>query len=111
MNKTAAMTMEHAVMARPVSGSGNILTGPPAINGCGGYTGEEANLLYTVVTFGKLNRLKFLVKKTDPNTFLVVSDTVEVMGAWYWQSAPLVIDDKAPSLTHNYYLKHLPHMR
>jgi len=54
--------------------------GVTIINGCGGYTGEEANLLYTVVTFGELNRLKALVKKTDPNTFLVVSDTVEVMG-------------------------------
>ncbi len=54
--------------------------GVTIINGCGGYTGEEANLLYTVVTFGELNRLKTLVKKTDPNTFLVVSDTVEVMG-------------------------------
>lgn len=54
--------------------------GVTIINGCGGYTGEEANLLYTVVTFGELNRLKTLVKKTDPNTFLVVSDTIEVMG-------------------------------
>jgi len=54
--------------------------GVTIINGCGGYTGEEANLLYTVVTFGELSRLKSLVKKTDPNTFLVVSDTVEVMG-------------------------------
>jgi uncharacterized membrane-anchored protein YitT (DUF2179 family) len=54
--------------------------GVTIINGCGGYTGEEANLLYTVVTFGELSRLKALVKKTDPNTFLVVSDTFEVMG-------------------------------
>lgn len=54
--------------------------GVTIINGYGGYTGEEANLLYTVVTFGELSRLKSLVKKTDPNTFLVVSDTVEVMG-------------------------------
>ena len=50
------------------------------INGCNGYTGEWANLLYTVVTFGELSHLKALVKKTGPNTFLVVSDTVEVMG-------------------------------
>ena len=54
--------------------------GVTIINGCGGYTGEEANLLYTVVTFGELGRLKALVKTTDPNTFLVVSDTFEVMG-------------------------------
>ncbi len=54
--------------------------GVTIINGCGGYTGEEANMLYTVVTFGELSRLKALVKKTDPNTFLVVSNTFEVMG-------------------------------
>lgn len=32
MEKTAAMTMKHAVMARPVSGAGNILTRTAAIN-------------------------------------------------------------------------------
>ncbi len=46
----------------------------------GGYTGEAANMLYTVVTFQELSRLKELVYQVDPDPFMVVSDTLEVAG-------------------------------
>lgn len=37
-------------------------------------------ILYTVITFRELARLKQMIRKVDPDTFLVVTDTLEVMG-------------------------------
>jgi uncharacterized membrane-anchored protein YitT (DUF2179 family) len=46
----------------------------------GGYTGEEGNLIYTVVSFRELARLKRLINAIDQNAFVVITDTLEVMG-------------------------------
>ena len=46
----------------------------------GGFTGREIQVLYTVITFRELSTLKRIVRETDPNAFLVVTDTLEVMG-------------------------------
>jgi uncharacterized membrane-anchored protein YitT (DUF2179 family) len=46
----------------------------------GGYSRGEEVVLYTVVTFRELARLKKAVKRIDPDAFLVVTDTLEVMG-------------------------------
>jgi len=54
--------------------------GVTLVNGRGGFTGEEIQILYTVVTFREVPRLKELAKSIDPNVFLVVSDTLEVVG-------------------------------
>jgi uncharacterized membrane-anchored protein YitT (DUF2179 family) len=50
------------------------------VHGRGGFTGEEIQLLYTVITFREVPRLKQIAKSIDPNVFLVVSDTLEVVG-------------------------------
>jgi uncharacterized membrane-anchored protein YitT (DUF2179 family) len=50
------------------------------VSGRGGYSGEEIQLLYTVITFREVPRLKQIARGIDPNVFLVVSDTVEVVG-------------------------------
>lgn len=50
------------------------------VHGRGGFTGEEIQLLYTVITFREVPRLKQIAKGIDPNVFLVVSDTLEVVG-------------------------------
>ena len=47
----------------------------------GGFTGEEGSMIYTVVTFQELSRLKELVYQEDSDPFMVVSDTLEVAGA------------------------------
>ena len=57
-----------------------IQRGVTIISGQGGYTGREMQILYTVITFRELSRLKQLVRAIDPDTFLVVTDTLEVMG-------------------------------
>ena len=46
----------------------------------GGYTGQEIRILYSVVTFSEISRFKEMVKKIDPQAFVVVTETLEVMG-------------------------------
>ncbi len=57
-----------------------IQRGVTIIRGQGGYTGQEQQILYTVITFRELSRLKQLVQNIDPDAFVVVSDTLEVKG-------------------------------
>jgi uncharacterized membrane-anchored protein YitT (DUF2179 family) len=57
-----------------------IQRGVTILRGQGGYTGQEHQILYTVITFRELSRLKQLVSTIDPDAFVVVSDTLEVMG-------------------------------
>jgi uncharacterized membrane-anchored protein YitT (DUF2179 family) len=54
--------------------------GVTIIGGRGGYTGREEQILYTVITFRELSRIKQLISVIDPGAFVVVTDTVEVMG-------------------------------
>jgi uncharacterized membrane-anchored protein YitT (DUF2179 family) len=46
----------------------------------GAYTGQAEKVVYTVVSFREIGRLKQLVKAVDPGAFMVVTDTREVMG-------------------------------
>jgi len=57
-----------------------IQRGVTILKGRGGYTGEDIQILYTVISMRELPRLKDLVRKIDPDVFVVVSDTLEVMG-------------------------------
>lgn len=54
--------------------------GVTIIRGQGGFSGQEQQIIYTVITFRELSRLKQLVKREDPEAFVVVSETLEVMG-------------------------------
>jgi uncharacterized membrane-anchored protein YitT (DUF2179 family) len=57
-----------------------IQRGVTILKGRGGYTGGDIQILYTVVSMQELPRLKDLVRKIDPDVFVVVSNTLEVMG-------------------------------
>jgi len=57
-----------------------IQRGVTIMRGHGGYTNQEYQILYTVITFRELPRLKRLISAVDPNAFVVVTDTLEVMG-------------------------------
>lgn len=57
-----------------------IQRGVTIIGGRGGYTGLEEQILYTVITFRELPQLKQLIRSVDPNAFVVVTDTLEVIG-------------------------------
>jgi uncharacterized membrane-anchored protein YitT (DUF2179 family) len=57
-----------------------IQRGVTIIEGRGAYTGREEQILYTVITFRELSRLKQLIRDVDPDAFVVVTSTLEVMG-------------------------------
>ena len=50
------------------------------VRGQGGYTGKELHILYSVITFTELSRFKEMIRKIDPDAFVVVTETLEVMG-------------------------------
>ena len=58
----------------------NIQRGVTVLQGWGGYTGNEQHVLYTVITFRELSRLKPVINQIDPEALVVVSETLEVMG-------------------------------
>ena len=55
-------------------------SGVTIIKARGGYTDQEIHVLYTVIPFQEISRLKSLVRDIDPDVFVVISDTLEVMG-------------------------------
>lgn len=57
----------------------DIKRGVTVIRGEGGYSKAEEHILYTVLSFRDVGRLKRLVQGVDPKAFVVVSDTSEVM--------------------------------
>jgi uncharacterized membrane-anchored protein YitT (DUF2179 family) len=65
--------ISHMIMHR-------IKRGVTIVNGQGGFTGREEQILYTVVTLRQLSHLKQLAREIDPDAFIVVTDTMEVMG-------------------------------
>ena len=54
--------------------------GVTILKGEGGFTGQPQDVVYTVTTMLELNRLKERVWLVDPNAFIIVNDTVEVIG-------------------------------
>jgi uncharacterized membrane-anchored protein YitT (DUF2179 family) len=54
--------------------------GVTIIGGRGGYTGQEIQMLFTVISHQDLPRLKKLINDIDCQAFVVVSDTLETMG-------------------------------
>ena len=57
-----------------------IQRGVTLIGGRGGYSGQDIQMLFTVISHQELPRLKKLVDNIDSQAFVVVSDTLEVMG-------------------------------
>jgi len=54
--------------------------GVTVIHGHGGYTKKGQNILYSVIPFQELARFKDLIRKVDPKAFVVITETLEVMG-------------------------------
>lgn len=58
----------------------NLVRGITIMNGYGGYSDNETKVLYTVITRYELELVKSLIKETDPQAFVSISETSEVMG-------------------------------
>jgi uncharacterized membrane-anchored protein YitT (DUF2179 family) len=54
--------------------------GVTMVQGEGGYSGQQLHILYSVITLTELSRFKEMVRKIDPKAFVVVTETLEVMG-------------------------------
>jgi uncharacterized membrane-anchored protein YitT (DUF2179 family) len=54
--------------------------GVTILRGQGAFSGQEEEILYTVITFRELARTKRIIRQVDPGAFVVVTDTLEVMG-------------------------------
>ena len=57
-----------------------IQRGVTILNGRGGYTGQDIQMLFTVIAHQELPRLKKLINDIDNQAFVVVGDTLETMG-------------------------------
>ena len=58
----------------------NIQRGVTVIDAKGAYSGQNVRMLYCVIALQELSRLKEVVRRIDPEGFVVVMDTLEVMG-------------------------------
>ena len=54
--------------------------GVTVVQGEGGFSKQPMRILYSVITFSELSRFKNLVRQIDPEAFVVVTETLEVMG-------------------------------
>jgi len=50
------------------------------LEGIGGYSGEPKRVILSIITLTELSRLKEMVFDIDPDAFVVVNDTLEVLG-------------------------------
>lgn len=54
--------------------------GVTVIHGEGGYSGKQQKILYSIIPFQELARFKEIVRSIDPDAFVVINNTLEVMG-------------------------------
>jgi uncharacterized membrane-anchored protein YitT (DUF2179 family) len=53
----------------------------------GGYTGESRTVLMVVIGQSEATRLKTLVRSVDPDAFVIISNTHEVLGEGFkWEA-------------------------
>jgi uncharacterized membrane-anchored protein YitT (DUF2179 family) len=55
--------------------------------GYGGYTGQEKTVYMVVIGQTEVSRLKALVRDVDPQAFIIISDTHEVLGEGFSRNA------------------------
>lgn len=74
-----------AIARRILEEMGRGVTG---IRAEGMYSGEETNMLYSVVSPSEIPRLKQIVQTVDPRAFVIISDVNEVTGEGFsWDKA------------------------
>ena len=57
----------------------DIKRGVTILKGEGGYSRKEEHILYSVITMTEIGHLKRLIRDIDPDAFVVITDTIEVM--------------------------------
>jgi len=54
--------------------------GATLLEGTGAYTGSSKKVIFSIITLTELSKMKEMVFDIDPNAFMVVNDTLEVIG-------------------------------
>ena len=54
--------------------------GCTVLNGKGGYTDSEVKIVYTVLSSNQFITLKSFIKENNPEAFITVNDSKEVLG-------------------------------
>jgi len=54
--------------------------GVTMLSGRGGYTGEDKEVVFCIVHRAQVFQMKDIVKKIDPNAFVILADVYEVLG-------------------------------
>ena len=54
--------------------------GATLLEGTGAYTGSSKKVIFSIITLTELSKMKEIVFDIDPNAFMVVNDTLEVIG-------------------------------
>jgi uncharacterized membrane-anchored protein YitT (DUF2179 family) len=50
------------------------------LHGTGGYTGDRKEVILSIITLTELARMKEMIFDIDPHAFVVINDTLEVLG-------------------------------
>lgn len=58
----------------------HIHRGVTFLKGTGGYSGEDRDVILTVTTLTELPKLKEAIFRLDPQSFVIINDTLEVLG-------------------------------
>ncbi|MGJ7921079.1 YitT family protein [Neobacillus sp. LXY-4] len=61
----------------------NLYRGITMMDGEGAYTGEKRKILMTVITRYQLSEVKAIINEVDPNSFVNITETTEVMGFFH----------------------------
>ncbi|MBT2725409.1 YitT family protein [Bacillus sp. ISL-75] len=61
----------------------NLYRGLTIMNGVGGYSNHQRNVMITVISRYELNEVKNLISEVDPSAFVNITETIEVMGLFH----------------------------
>lgn len=61
----------------------NVYRGVTVIDSVGGYSNEKSNVIMTVITRYELTEVKSLIQEIDPDAFVNITETLEVMGLFH----------------------------
>ncbi|MCM3118045.1 YitT family protein [Neobacillus sp. MER 74] len=61
----------------------NLYRGLTVLDGVGGYSNNQRNVLITVISRYELNEVKHLITEVDSRSFVNITETIEVMGLFH----------------------------
>lgn len=61
----------------------NVYRGVTVVDSVGGYSNEKSNVIITVISRYELTEVKTLIEEIDPDAFVNITETLEVMGLFH----------------------------